>query len=177
MASALRKTELDILIEEIYERNEASVQLNLDEDEKIRKKVEKEKERANDVRLLAMVTMNPNQKKTQDLVDKESGNSSKKKRRSYGSETVAFLREKGEREEKFREKELELKSKSQEMETKKQEQMDCQHQGFMKMLTEQQQQQHPMQQQQMQQFQAMLNQQQQQNQLLAPLLTRKNFQN
>ena len=64
------------------------------------------------MRLLAMVTMNQNQKKVQDLGKESGGNSKKKRSRNNGLETVAFLRKKAEREEKFREKELELKFKS-----------------------------------------------------------------
>ena len=79
-----------------------------------------------------------------------------KKRRSTGSETVAFLREKSEKERQGRAEEMELRKAQFELEQKK-------HNDFLQLLQQQQQQQ-------MQAFAMLFQQQQQQQQQQADLL-------
>ena len=141
----------------------------------MKKKIAKEKEQASEMRMKAMETLSQTNKRKQDPQDDDQPKDQKVKRRSNGSETIAFLREKSGREKEFKEKQLDVSSKMLEMELNKQSRNEQQHKEFMEMLLQNQQQQQQQQQfQQMQHFQMMMTQQQQQqSQLLAALLQKK----
>lgn len=167
MASGIcpEQSELDILLEEIAERMDASVEIMEEENERKLKKLEKEKEQAEDIRLKAMESLGETKKRvaSQENQQEGLGQQRSKKRRSNGSELVVFLNERANQEMQLRVKDAEGREK--------------QHNDMMEMLQRQQQQQQEQQQQQQQQFmqlQALLaQQQQQQNQLLLALLGKK----
>lgn len=164
------QNEIDKLLEEIVEKEVAQEVEKENTDNENNRRMEVERVAADDVRRKAMET----QAQTQKRKAEESNKTPKKKKRSNGSETIAYLQEKTEIEMKLRKEEIELKRAEVEIEKNKQEQQVKQQvalfeqQGnMMKVMMEQQQQQ----QQQMQAMQVMmLQQQQQQNQALIALL-------
>ncbi|XP_028395802.1 UPF0746 protein DDB_G0281095-like [Dendronephthya gigantea] len=164
------QTEIDILLEEIVEREAAQVAEKENIDNENNRRMEAEKVAADDIRRKAMETLAQTNKRKAE----ESNETPKKKRRSSGSETIAYLQEKTEIEMELRKEEMEIKRAEVELEKNKMEQQMKQQatlfeqQGnMMQAMMEQQQQQ----QQQMQALQMLvLQQQQQQSQALIALL-------
>ena len=105
-------------------------------------------------------------------------NLSQKKRRSNGTEMVAYLRERAVEENNLKEKDIEIRSMQVEKEAARQQLLDRQHNSLMELLLKQQQQQQHFQQQQQQQFMQMqtymTQQQQQQHQMLMAILEKRN---
>ena len=171
-------TELDVLLEEIVERAEASEQTRDEEDDRQREKIRKEQEQAKDVRLKAMETMKETKKRAAADAGDESRPPTKKKSRSNGSEMVAYLKERANEEISLKEKDIEIRSLQVEKEANRQELLDRQHNSLMEVLLKQQQQQQQFQQQQQQQFMqmqaVMAQQQQQQHQMLMAILEKRN---
>ena len=169
-------TELDRLLEEIVERAEASEQSRDHEDQKAQEKIRKEQEQAKDVRLKAMESLSETKKRT-DAGDGAS-QPKPKKRRSNGTEMVAYLRERAVEENNLKEKDIEIRSMQVEKEAARQQLLDRQHNSLMELLLKQQQQQQHFQQQQQQQFMQMqtymTQQQQQQHQMLMAILEKRN---
>lgn len=144
-------SELDILLEEITEKIDANVELMADSDENNRRKVEREKLQAEDMRLKAMESFGQTQKRKSSNSEAEGSSSGQKntpkRKRSNGSELIAFLTDRANSEVELRQKEVEVKEK--------------QHSDLMQMLVQQQQQMQQQQQQQFAQLQAVLAQQNQ----------------
>ncbi|XP_028404118.1 nucleoporin GLE1-like [Dendronephthya gigantea] len=162
------KSELDVLLEEIVERDavaEAEKENAVDGE---KKRTEADKVAADDMRRKAKKTLAEKQKR------KEGEESAIKKRRQSGGETVVYLRERAEKEMEIRKEELNFKRAEADQEKERQRQqaeyqakMFSQQENMMKAMLEQ----HQQQQQQMQQMQLMiLQQQQQQSQALMALL-------
>ena len=137
------QSELDVLLEELIERE------NLAEEEgnEFKRKVEEDKCKALDIRKTAMENLAQTKKRKVS----EDGKETKKKSRRSDSETIEYLREKGEQELRLREQELELKKQQQEAESKSNEASLKKQESVMQMMVQQQQQ---MQQQQQYQQQA-----------------------
>ena len=102
------------------------------------RKINQDRENAEDIRKTAMEKLSPTKKRKA-----EDGEERKWKRRSTGSETLNFLREKNERVQEMRREEIELQRNQLELETRKQD-------NFMAVMVHQQQQS------QMQDFTAMM---------------------
>ena len=117
-----------------------------------------EREKAEEVRKVAMESLGTTKRRKEDEKENSVDCKQPKRRRSAGSETVAYLREKSEKERQGMAEEIELRKAQLELEQKK-------HNDVLQVLQQQQQQQ---QQQQMQAF-AMLFQQQQQAELFLKL--------
>lgn len=170
-------TELDRLLEEIVERMEASEQSRDEEDDKEREKIRKEQAQAKDVRLKAMESLSQTKKRVDSTGDGESPPKAKK-RRSNGTEMVAYLRERASEEVGLKERDIAMKEMQIEKEADRQQLLDRQHNSLMELLLKQQQQQQQFQQQQQQQFMQMqaviTQQQQQQHQMLMAILQKKN---
>ena len=161
--------EIDKLLEEIVEKEMALEAEKENIDNENNRRMQAEKVAADDMRRKAMET----QAQTQKRKAEESNKTPKKKIRSNGSETIAYLQEKTEIEMKVRKEEMELKraevgfeKTKHEQQVKQQANLFEQQSNMMKAMLEQQQQQ----QQQQQQMQAMqmimLQQQEQQTQAL-----------
>ena len=109
-------TELDDLLEEIYERKkESEINHNQQSAEKT-KKIEEEKEAAEDIRQRSVERLSETRKR--EAHNNPAGCSSsndEKKRRSSGGDTIAYLREKSEKDFQLRESELELRRKELEL--------------------------------------------------------------
>lgn len=129
-------SELETLLEEIIEKEDAAEESQ--EREQDGKK--KEKENAQDMRNKAMERLTETRKRKSD-----SGEENRKKRRSNGNDTLNYLREKNEMLQESRKEEMELKKKQYELESKK-------HDDLMGFVLQQQQQQ----QRQAQEFQTMM---------------------
>ena len=164
------QSELDVMLEEIVEREELS-EAEKENDNENRKKMEADRLAADDVRRKAMETLSETQKR----IAEEGQENLKKKTRRSGDGTVAYLREKAEMEMNLRKEEMDLRKAEIDLENdRKQHKMEQQGKileqqaNMMKAMIDQQQQQ------QQQQIQAMhmmmLHQQQQQNQALMALL-------
>ena len=115
-----------------------------------------EREKAEEVRKVAMESLGTTKRRKEDEKENSVDCKQPQRRRSAGSETVAYLLEKGEKERQGRAEEIELRKAQLELEQKK-------HNDVLQVLQQQQQQQ-----QQMQAF-AMLFQQQQQAELFLKL--------
>ena len=160
------RSELDVMLEEIVEREEIS-EAERENDNENRKKMEADRLAGDDVRRKAMETLSETQKR----IAEEGQENLKKKTRRSGDGTVAYLREKAEMEMNLREEEMDLRKAEIDLENdRKQHKMEQQGKileqqaNVMKAMIDQQQ----------QQMQAMhmmmLHQQQQQNQALMALL-------
>ena len=163
------QSELDVMLEEIVEREELS-EAEKENDNENRKKMEADRLAADDVRRKAMETLSETQKR----IAEEGQENLKTKTRRSGDGTVAYLREKAEMEMNLRKEEMDLRKAEIDLENdRKQHKMEQQGKileqqaNMMKAMLDQQQQQ----QQQMQAMHMMmLHQQQQQNQALMALL-------
>ena len=138
-------TELERLLEEIVERSETVDQSREEEDEKTKEKIRKEQEQAKDVWLKAMESLSEAKKGSEG--DAMSSPPKPKRRRSNGTEMVAYLRERAAEDVSLKEKDLELKAEQVEKEADRQQLFDRQHNGLMGMLLKQQQQKQQFQQQ------------------------------
>lgn len=89
------QSELDILLEEIADRMETSMEIVEEENERKIKKLEKEKEQAEDIRLKAMESLGETKKRVGSQGSEQDGlgQQRSKKSRSNGSELVVFLNE------------------------------------------------------------------------------------
>ena len=166
-------SELDVALEEIIEKWEAAEQeFQLDNQSKA-KKLEKDKETAEEMRKMSMETLAASKKRKSDS-DESAGEKRCKKRRG-GSDTVQFLKEHSEMEFQFKREELDAKKTEQSLLIEQQKQ---QQQMMISMFQQQQQQQNQQQQLQQQQMQQQLQQmqtmfmetQKQQAQLMATLV-------
>ena len=160
------KNEIDVLLEEIVERDEAaaSEKENIDEE---KRKVEADKVAADDIRRKAMEKLSETKKRKA----REGDQNVKKKRRSNGNEAVSYLLEKAEMEIEVKKKEMDLKRAEHDLEKSRQEKqveqqtsLHEQENNLIKIMMEQ----HQQQQQQMQAIQVMMLQQQ--NQAMVALL-------
>ncbi|XP_028390589.1 histone-lysine N-methyltransferase, H3 lysine-79 specific-like [Dendronephthya gigantea] len=149
-------TELDSLIEETLEKEEASEELRASQSEVQKKKVEEDQKNAVDIRKKAMEKFGETKKRK---IDEGEIEEKKRRRRRSGSDTLQFIREQSENEMKIRERELELEKEKQNREQEK-------HNEFKEMMAQQMAQQ----QQQMAQFQMMF---MQQNNLMLSILEKK----
>ena len=130
-------SEVENMVEELIQLEDASIeQQRLHQVEK-QKKVEEDKKNSNDMRIKAMESLGETKRRKGD--EEKKG----KKRRSNGSETLQYMREKNELMAKFR-----MEDKA--LEERKLKEESTRHDEFMKMMLQQQ-----------QQFQAMIAQQQQ----------------
>ena len=112
-------TELDRLLEEIMERAKVCEQSRDEEDDKAREKKQKEQEQAKDIRLKAMESLSETNKRS--LSDWDVENQTKaKKRRSNGTEMVAFLRDRATEENRLKERDIEIRSVQLEKEAERQ---------------------------------------------------------
>ena len=165
-------SELDVALEEIIERWEAAErEFQLDNQSKA-KKLEKDKETAEEMQKMSMETFAASKKRKSD--PDESAEEKRCKKRRGGSDTVQFLKEHSEMEFQFKREELEAKKSEQSLLIEQQKQ---QQQMMISMFQQQQQQQNQQQQLQQQQMQQQLQQmqtmfmetQKQQAQLMATL--------
>ncbi|PFX23943.1 hypothetical protein AWC38_SpisGene11499 [Stylophora pistillata] len=138
-------TKLDRLLEEIIERAEACDQSRDEEDDKAREKKQREQEQAKDIRLKAMESLSETKKRSLSDGDGENQNKAKK-RRSNGTEMVAYLRERATEENRLKERDIEIRSVQLEKEAERQQLLDKQHNSLMQLLLQQQQQQQQQQQ-------------------------------
>ena len=129
-------SEVETALEEIIEKEDASEEDQGCESEGKRKRRQQDRENTQDIRRKAMERLGKTQVKEE----------SNRKRRSNGSDTLAYSREKNETLQEIRKEDLDLKKKEIEQDKKK-------HGDFMNVILQQQQQQHLKQ---MQDFQAMM---------------------
>ena len=157
-------SELDLALEEIIEKWESAEQeFQLDNQSKA-KKLEKDKETAEEMRRMSMETLGASKKRKSD--PDESGDEKRCKKRRGGSDTVQFLKEHSEMEFKLKREELEAKKSEQ----SQQQQMISMFQQQLQQQNQQQQLQQQQMQQQLQQMQTMfMESQKQQAQLMATL--------
>ncbi|CAH3044412.1 unnamed protein product [Pocillopora meandrina] len=146
-------TETDKLLEQIVEQFEESERDAGEQSEKNDQNKENERKKAEEMRNRSMEKLGETQKRK---ATAEDGQQTTPRKRSSGSETLVYLREKAEREFELRQEELEVKKKEQ----------SAQLQMFQYMQQQLQQQQ----QQQQQQMQVQIQQQQLQNQMLLALI-------
>ena len=146
-------TETDKLLEQIVEQFEESERDAGEQSEKNDQNKENERKKAEEMRNRSMEKLGETQKRK---ATAEDGQQTTPRKRSSGSETLVYLREKAEREFELRQEELEVKKKEQ----------SAQLQVFQYMQQQLQQQQ----QQQQQQMQVQIQQQQLQNQMLLALI-------
>ena len=145
-------SDVERALEDLIEREEAA-----ETDQKT--KGNQDRENAEDIRKKAMESLGQMKKRK---TDEREGEERKRKKRSNGSETLNFLREKNEQVQEMQKEELELKRKQLELETKKQD-------NFMQVMLSQQQEQQKY----MQDFQAMMAMQvKQQNDLMLGLVSK-----
>ena len=163
-------SELDLALEEIIEKWEAADQEFQLDNQSQAKKLEKDKETAEEMRRMSMETLGASKKRKSDPY--ESAEEKRCKKRRGGSDTVQFLKEHSELEFRFKREELEVKKSEQSLLTKQQKQQQQMIFMFQQQLQQQNQQQLQQQQmqQQLQQMQTMfMESQKQQAQLMATL--------
>lgn len=162
------KNEVEVLLEEITEREEVAANEKENINEAKKRNIEEDKVAADDVRRKAMEKLSETNKRKAE----EGDQNVKKKRRSSGNDVVSYLREKADMEREVKKEEMEVKKEEierkkaeQELEKKRQEKqseqqaiMFEQQNSVVKTMMEQ----HQQQQQQMQAMQVMMMQQQQQ---------------
>ena len=146
-------TETDKLLEQIVEQFEESERDAGEQSEKNDQNKENERKKTEEMRNRSMEKLGETQKRK---ATAEDGQQTTSRKRSSGSETLVYLREKAEREFELRQEELEVKKKEQ----------SAQLQMFQYMQQQLQRQQ----QQQQQQMQVQIQQQQLQNQMLLALI-------
>ena len=105
-------SDVERALEDLIEREEAKA-AETDQNAK----GNQDRENAEDIRKKAMEILGQMKKRK---TDEREGEERKRKKRSNGSETLNFLREKNERVREMQKEELELKRKQLELETKKQ---------------------------------------------------------
>jgi len=168
-------SELDVALEEICEKAESSDRDQQTLSEGRREKIEKEKKEAEDMRTKAMEKVGEtNARKRVECDDSDQADIKPKRGRRTGGETIAYLKEKSEKELEIRHEELQLKK--QHLAVQESQQKDLTQQ----LITQQEQQQtafatfQQQQQQQLQQLSQMqmglMQQQQQQSQALMQVL-------
>ena len=142
--------EVEDMVEELIQLEDASLEQQRLNQVEQQKKVEEDKENSNDMRIKAMESLGETKRRKGD--EEKKG----KKRRSNGSETLQYLKEKNELMAKFR-----MEDKA--LEERKLKKESTRHDEFTKMMLQQQ-----------QQFQAMIahQQQQQQNQLMMAVISK-----
>ena len=151
-------TDVEVALEEIIEKEDAAEREVKIVDNQKKMKDSIEKENAENIRNKAMERLGQTQKRKAD----EAESAGRKKRRSSGSDTVNFLREKNEQVQLMHKEEMELRRQELDVESKKQD-------NFMQMMLTQQQ----IQQKQMQEFQVMVGHQaKQQNDLMLALVSK-----
>ncbi|KAL9971119.1 hypothetical protein ACROYT_G023606 [Oculina patagonica] len=152
-------TEVEMALEELIEKEDAAETEQRVVDNQKKAKDSQDKENAENIRKKAMERLGQTQKRKADENESEG---KRRKKRSSGSDTLSFLREKNEQSQELQKQELELKKQQLEVESKKQD-------NFMQVMLNQQQQQ----QKQMQDFQAMMSiQARQQSNLMLALVTK-----
>ena len=135
-------TEVEMALEELIEKEDAAETEQRVADNQKKMKDSQDRENAENIRKKAMERLGQTQKRKSEGDENEV---KKRKKRSSGSDTLNFLREKNEQVQEMQKQELEVKRQQLEVESKKQD-------NFMQMMLNQQQQQ----QKQMQDFQAMM---------------------
>ena len=152
-------TEVEMALEELIEKEDAAETEQRVADNQKKMKDSQDRENAENIRKKAMERLGQTQKRKSEGDENEV---KKRKKRSSGSDTLNFLREKNEQVQEMQKQELEVKRQQLEVESKKQD-------NFMQMMLNQQQQQ----QKQMQDFQAMMGiQAKQQNDLMLALVSK-----
>ena len=158
-------TELDTLLEEISEKEEASETLAADMGEREKRRLEEDQMAGQEMRKRAMETLSETQKRNT-KIDQDSP---KRKVRKGGNTALAFLAEKAEKETKLKEESNRLERERQEMEKEKTDKFMQQQNDMLTAILE-------MQRQQNNQVQAsqmvLMQQQQQQGQALIALLSK-----
>lgn len=145
-------SEVEDMVEELIQIEDDLAERRRLNDEENKRKAEVDKENANDIRVKAMEKLGETKRRKENEAEVQKKD---KRRRSNGSETIQYLREKNELMIKFRMEDKELEKQKQNEERNK-------HDEFMKMMMQQQ-----------QQFQAMImQQQQQQNQLMMAVISK-----
>lgn len=153
-------TEVEVALEELIEKEDAAEteQRVVDNQKKI--KNSQDREDAENIRNKAMERLGQTQKRE---ADEGETVGRKKRKRSSGSDTLSFLREKNEQVQAIQKEEFDLRRQQLELESKKQD-------NFMQVMLHQQQQQ---QQQQMQEFKATMGMQtERQNELMLALVSK-----
>lgn len=157
-------TEYELLLEELIELSEECDKKSEEQTETLKAKINEEKQKALDTRQRAMETVGASKKRQSD----EEGESKVKKTRRTGSETVAWLREKAEKDFELKEKELEFQRQERQAEREnKNQQFELYQRQLQQQNEHHQQQQNIMQ----QQLMAILQQQQQQNQMFMKMFS------
>ena len=150
-------TDIEHALEELIEIEDAAETDQAVVNKQKNRKINQDRENAEDIRKTAMEKLSQTKKRKA-----EDSEERKWKRRSTGSETLNFLREKNERVQEMRREEIELQRNQLELETRKQD-------NFMAVMVHQQQQQ----QSQMQDFTAMMaTQMKQQSDMMLALLSK-----
>lgn len=153
------ETELDSMLEEMLEREEAAEMLQIEDIEQ-KRRIEADKVAADDMRRKAM-------EKLSDTKKRKGENGDKPKKKKVTTETLTYLREKTASEMNMRREELELKKADNELKEKQMANQLEQQNNVMKMLMDQQQQQHEQNQ---KMHMMMMQNQQQQTQALFALI-------
>ena len=147
------RSEVEEALEYLIEKEDASDEIH--KNNMNRKDDMAEREKAEEVRKVAMESLGTTKRRKEDEKENSVDCKQSKRRRSAGSETVAYLREKSEKERQGRAEEIELRKAQLDLEQKK-------HNDVLQVLQQQQQQQ-------MQAFTMLFQQQQQQQQQQAEL--------
>ena len=100
-------SEVETALEEIIEKEDATEQAQKCETDGKKKMKERDRETAQDMRKKAMERLG--QTKKRQIADQENGEGINKKRRSNGSDTLVYLREKNDMLQEMRKEELDLK--------------------------------------------------------------------
>lgn len=152
-------TEVEVALEELIEKEDAAETEQRVVDNQKKMKDSQDRENAENIRKKAMERLGQTQKRQADEGESEG---KKRKKRSNGSDTLNFLREKNEQVQAIQKEEFDLRRQQLELESKKQD-------NFMQVMLHQQQQQ----QQQMQDFQVMMGMQtKRQNDLMLALVNK-----
>lgn len=168
--SGEQQTEYELLLEELIQLSDDSDKKAEAESEKVKENLLLEKQKAMDIRNKAMETMGETKKRS----NGDDENKERKTRRS-GSDTVAWLEKKAEREAKFKEMALQEQREDRELQRQeRKEQMELNQKNFQLQIESQQQQQQQQQNLIMQQMVGMMQQQQQQMQVLMSKLQPSN---
>lgn len=126
-------SELDKLLEELIELEDLSEEERQNENEDKNKKIEQDQAKAIDVRKKAMEKLSETQKrKAQD-----EGEVTKKKSRRSQSDTMAYLKEKNEKDLELRKQELEFKTQQLDEDRRKQDEASKRQEDMMTMMSEQ----------------------------------------
>jgi len=151
-------TEVEVALEELIEKEDAAETEQRVVDNQKKMKDSQDRENAENIRKKAMERLGQTQKRQADEGESEG---KKRKKRSNGSDTLNFLREKNEQVQAIQKEEFDLRRQQLELESKKQD-------NFMQVMLHQQQQQ-----QQMQDFQVMMGMQtKRQNDLMLALVNK-----